>query len=224
MREIYDHHVIDTVVNSDGSMFIDINEKDIMKNVAGKQCEKYLQGGGMQDIISFNEKIESEVGEWLALESIELGCIHDGSYKDLLKAKDGYSLFSPYASLLFYDQIIPGIKSIENICNEKINGVTSIYKYCLLTNPETPSFKDSFRNWILVEKQNHFSIVRTVEEENRKSGHFSIPNSYIEATELQVQDLSFGKFYLELISDPFGQLHAKYFSLNKKAYYNIIQF
>ena len=223
-REIYDHHVVETVVNLDGSMSIDMIEEDIMKNVAGKQCEKYLQRGGMPGIISFNEKIETEVGEWLTLESIELGCILDESYRDLINAKEGYSLFSPYASLLFYDQIIPGIKSIENICNEKVDGVTSIYSYRLLTKPETPSFKDSFRNWVLVEKQNRFSVVRTVKDGNSKTCHFSIPNSYIEATELQVQELSFGKFYLELICDFFGQLHVKVYSLNNKVYYDIIQF
>lgn len=221
VREIYDHHIVDTVVNRDGSISIDVKKDDIMKKVAGKKFEEFLNGGGLSGIVAYNQQMEKI--QHSSYDNITTFYVDDDSYECLLTPRDGYSLFSPYASLLFYNVALPGVIAIEGVTDRAAYALSCDYSYRLHALPDSQSFKDHLETWVLAEKNHSFTIERSLNG-TRTTGKVSIQDSFIEETELQVQDLHFGKLYLELTSDFLGQLHVRISSLNYKVYYDIIQF
>lgn len=221
VREIYDYHIIDTVVNQNDSISIDVKKDDIMEKVKGKKFEEYLEGGSLSGIVAYNKKMKGI--QHSSYDNITMFYVDDDSYKCLLTPRDGYSLFSPYASLLFYEEALPGAIAIEGVTDRAPHVLSSDYSFRLNTIPDCQSFKGSLGTWALAEKNHNFTIERSLNE-TRATGKLSILDSFIAETELQVQNLHFGKFYLELTSDFLGQLHVRVSSLNNKVYYDIIQF
>lgn len=219
VREIYDNYIVETIKNNDGSFSITWNKYNVLASLNGKGKAIILKGSGIPAVVEFNKEIKEKM-QFPSAEFLKL-YLQDWSYEDLLVEKQGYALFSPYSSLVFAKELIDNTVSIKSLCNTAPSQSTE-FTYRLSTTPETKIFSDSWQSWIYAEKSNSFSIQKFANNKSINTLTFSIPENIVKESEMQVDDLHFGKFFMKLVGDFFGQLHIKVQSLSKKTYYAII--
>ena len=212
---------MDTVENIDGTFSISLISEDLLASIKDKKMGEMLNGNnGIPAVIEFNKKMNEM--EDPTPENFKLFYVDDESYKNLLKEKNGYALFSPYSSLMLVNQLVKDNVTIESLCKAAPSQNTK-FSYHLSTTPETKSFNDSWQSWVYVEKTNRFSVQMSSNGNTIKTALFSIPENIVKESELQVGELHFGKIFLKITADFFGQLHIKVQTLNDKTYYGIIK-
>lgn len=220
LREVYDNYIVDTSQNADGTFSINLIKENLQASIESKKMRDWLKGSGIPAVINFNKIIMNEM-EDPTPENFEMFYVDDESYKDLLREKEGYTLFSPYSSLLLVNQLVNENVSIESLYNMPPSKITE-FSFSLLTTPETEPFNHSWKSWVYAEMSNRFSVKRFANGKLIKTDTFSIPNNIVKDSELQVGRLHFGKLFLKITGDFLGQLHLKVQTLNNNIYYGIV--
>ena len=220
LREVYDNYIVETINDIDGTYSIDLIERDLLASIKDKKMGKLLNDVGIPAIINFNNNMNEM--EEPTPENFELFYVDDESYKNLLEDKNGYTLFSPYSSLMLVNQLVKDNVSIESLHEAEPSNSTE-FSYRLSTMPDTKPFNNSWQSWVYVEMSNSFSVQMSSNDRIIKTVTFSIPELIVKESELQVGELHFGKIFLKITADFFGQLHIKVQTLNNNIYYGIIK-
>ena len=223
MMEYYDHHAVRTVF--DGGF----GKCTISKIDTIKRTRKVIDRLPIpKDIdISFISNINDYIDHLEAILSMGDFCelvMGDNLYQQIVVGEKGYFNFSPFGSLRFYDELKPRIYGFEYLRDTKLKPTSnSDYSYIMSTFSGDLSFSNRYQIWINTEKGGLFPIkcLRNKKEEQRA---LVISDSIMEENEIQIDDMCFGKFYVDMECDFLGNIHLSIESLSGKTYYQILQF
>lgn len=230
LMELYDNLSLVTTFN-EGVYRCAISKSDAMKNVMdvmgkiGRCADGFCEGNenGLLCIMKINRFIDEAELE-ISLDSFNDYIVGDDSYNNIVKGDETCLTFSPYGSLRFYDMLSPRIHGFDFIDKDASNNVVcSNYNYVMLTLSGEISFKNSYQTWINTEKGGSFPIM-CLQNGIENCRALMIPNTLVDESEIIVDDLRFGKFYVEMNSDYMGNLHINCESLMGDSFFQILQF
>jgi hypothetical protein len=220
--EIYDKHTFE-ISSKTGELLYRMYDMNILEIIRHKDGMDNLVGNtGFETIENINDYLNNPVAPAESLDDVELFFT---DYDKIILKKDGCSIFSPYGSLKFYEEIIPGINHIKTVNGLKLTKNGKPWSFSILFHNNAVSFDNHHQTWMLIEEGREINLNRTSKNGN-KLELLTIPTSLIKETELQLKTrkLRFSKVLIDLESDILGNLHARIQSLNNKVIYKLITF
>lgn len=197
--------------------------KQVVKQIVKDENLTNSNETGISCIIKLNNCIENfEVP--LSLKDFTELIVGDDSYTNLVTGKEGFINFSPFGSLRYYDELSPRVYGFD-IFHETTSDVISKskYSYVMSTLSGDITFNNRYQTWINTEKGGTFPI-KCMRNSKEKWRAFMIPDPLVEKNEIQIGNMCFGKFFVDMQSDYFGNLHLRIESLNGQLFFQTLQF
>jgi len=223
MMEYYDHHAIKTVF-ANGFRECAISKIDTTKRVRQVVDKIPIP----KDIdISFITNVNDYIDHLEGILSMEDFCelvMGDNIYQQIVVGGKGYFNFSPFGSLRYYDELKPKIYGFEIFRDTTLEAIPkSENSYVMSTLSGDISFNNRYQTWINTEKGGLFPI-KCLRNNKEKRRVLMIPDSIVEENEIQINDMRFGKFFVDMECDFLGNLHLCIESLSGNTFYQILQF
>lgn len=223
MMEYYDNHAIKSEFDN-GFCKCTISKIDTTKRV--KQVVDKIPIQKDTDI-SFITNVNDYIDHLESLLSIGDFCelvMGDNLYQKIVVGGKGYFNFSPFGSLRYYEELKPRIYGFEFFRDTSLEAIpNSDYSYVMSTLSGDISFNNRYQTWINTEKKGLFPI-KCLRNNKEKWRTLMISDSIMEENEIQINDMRFGKFYVDMECDFLGNLHLCIESLSGKTFYQILQF
>lgn len=223
LMEYYDYHTIKTVFDNDNY------ECTISKSDTAERTRQVVdklpiyKEIGISCITNLNNYID-RLEVQLSSGDFSKLILGDISYKEIVVGEKGFLNFSPFGSLRYYDELMPRVHGLDIFLDATSRNVTNEeYDYVMSTLSGDIPFKNKYQTWINTEKGGSFPIKRLYNN-NEKQRALMIPDSLIEEDEIRINDMCFGKFYIDMECDFLGNLHLSIESLSGKTFYQILQF
>ncbi len=223
MAEYYCGYTVKTIFDN-GFRYCTIFDNDIIQRM-GQIVDRIPIPKEID--ISFIANINDYINHLESHLSFEEFCqliIGDNTYKEIVAGEEGFLNFSPFGSLRYYDELNPRVHGLDIFLDATSRNVTNEeYDYVMSTLSGDIPFKNKYQTWINTEKGGSFPI-KLLYNNNEKQRALMIPDSLIEEDEIRINDMCFGKFYIDMECDFLGNLHLSIESLLGKTFYQILQF
>ena len=223
MAEHYSGHTVKTIFDN-GFRGCTIFDNDVIQRV-GQVVDRIPISKEID--ISFITNINDYIDHLEVKLPFEEFCqlvVGDNMYKEIIAGEEGCLNFSPFGSLRYYDKIIPSVQGFDIFLAATSKNVTNEeYDYVMSTLSGDIPFKNKYQTWINTEKGGSFPI-KHLHNNSEKQRALMIPDSLIEEDEIRINDMRFGKFYIDMECDFLGNLHLSIESLSGKTFYQILQF
>lgn len=222
LMEVYDHYTIETS-NDHGNISCNFYQDYILGKISRNDSMKgYVQKNGLDTIHAINDLLNNPVCPTKNLDDVAF-LLSD--YDQVLKKKDGFSLFSPYGALKFYEKVFPGIGFIESIATKPLVEKSIPASFSVSFYSGNITFDKAYKTWIFMEEGRGLGFNRTIGKSS-KSMTLTLPASMFNGVKLQVQSLSlsFSKFYLDIERDYMGQLQIIVQSIDNRVFYILLRF